>query len=339
MARSRQACSSTARRRTGCRRVSYGPWSTRTTPHRAGRPPTTVATPLEAAVGRVSVGRRPLGCTTLCRRSSSRGDGYALHRVYVSTDADCVNVVHVGSIVGGTAYAPRTTGPLALSPETVGSTRRSLVPRRRDRGRRHAALGRRDREDEREPDRRQERVRRRSSVGHGAKGRRRSTSGTATGIAAATTGRSFRFAKSYDDTTVGDRYRRRDGRGSYQDLMLPQDACQAGDVLRRSDGSASSRVSGEPLRRRSPPACRRSGRLLSAASGAAPSTASPLVAWTPARAPRATTSSGAGRAYPWQAAGQHADAGDVGDAAARRPGTWWYRVRGHQPVAARATRR
>ena len=45
-------------------------------------------------------------------------DGRPLHRVYVATDKDCVNIVHVGSIVGGTAYAPRVTGPLALNPET-----------------------------------------------------------------------------------------------------------------------------------------------------------------------------------------------------------------------------
>ena len=45
-------------------------------------------------------------------------DGQPLHRVYISTDKDCVNIVHVGSIVGGTAYAPRITGPLALNPET-----------------------------------------------------------------------------------------------------------------------------------------------------------------------------------------------------------------------------
>jgi hypothetical protein len=43
-------------------------------------------------------------------------DGAAteLYRVYVSTDRDCVNIVFRGAIVGGPAYAPRKTGPLAL---------------------------------------------------------------------------------------------------------------------------------------------------------------------------------------------------------------------------------
>ena len=37
-----------------------------------------------------------------------------LFRVYIATDEDCVNIVYRGAIVGSPAYAPRTTGPLAL---------------------------------------------------------------------------------------------------------------------------------------------------------------------------------------------------------------------------------
>ena len=51
---------------------------------------------------------------------------YELHRVYVSTDEDCVNVVHRGSIVGGPAYAPRTSGPLALT-RRLGKARESFL--------------------------------------------------------------------------------------------------------------------------------------------------------------------------------------------------------------------
>ena len=43
---------------------------------------------------------------------ATRPDG--LHRVYVFSDSDCVNGVHRGAIVGGPAYAPRTSGPLDL---------------------------------------------------------------------------------------------------------------------------------------------------------------------------------------------------------------------------------
>ena len=38
----------------------------------------------------------------------------SLYRVYIFSDQDCVNPVFKGSIVGSPAYAPRTSGPLAL---------------------------------------------------------------------------------------------------------------------------------------------------------------------------------------------------------------------------------
>ncbi|HEV2712739.1 MAG TPA: hypothetical protein VGU26_06565, partial [Gaiellaceae bacterium] len=39
---------------------------------------------------------------------------HELYRVYVSTDADCANIIYRGSIVGSPAWAPRTTGGLVL---------------------------------------------------------------------------------------------------------------------------------------------------------------------------------------------------------------------------------
>ena len=40
-----------------------------------------------------------------------------LFRVYIATDADCVNIVYRSAIIGSPAYAPRLTGPLEL-PDT-----------------------------------------------------------------------------------------------------------------------------------------------------------------------------------------------------------------------------
>ena len=45
-----------------------------------------------------------------------------LFRVYVATDEDCVNIVYRGAIVGSPAYAPRTTGPLALPADSLAIT-------------------------------------------------------------------------------------------------------------------------------------------------------------------------------------------------------------------------
>jgi hypothetical protein len=45
-----------------------------------------------------------------------------LFRVYVATDRQCVNVVFKGAVVGSPAYAPRTSGPLALPTTTTAVT-------------------------------------------------------------------------------------------------------------------------------------------------------------------------------------------------------------------------
>jgi hypothetical protein len=42
-----------------------------------------------------------------------------LYRVYVYSDQDCINPVFKGSIVGSPAYAPRTSGPLALPSDPI----------------------------------------------------------------------------------------------------------------------------------------------------------------------------------------------------------------------------
>ena len=45
---------------------------------------------------------------------SAAAEDFELYRVYVFTDKDCVNLVYRGAIVGGPAYAPRSSGPLDL---------------------------------------------------------------------------------------------------------------------------------------------------------------------------------------------------------------------------------
>ena len=52
-----------------------------------------------------------------------------LYRVYVSTDSTCLNPVFVSAIVGGPAYSPRTSGPLALphSVSTVDKARNEYL--------------------------------------------------------------------------------------------------------------------------------------------------------------------------------------------------------------------
>ncbi|HYK07788.1 MAG TPA: hypothetical protein VEW11_08440 [Gaiellaceae bacterium] len=104
---------------TGLPTVSYGPWSatyTTTNPALAGgtvgpsvaTADATVSTSTTAALHELTPGFAFAGTR------SGAGTSADLYRVYVFSDADCVNVIHRGSIVASPAYVPRTTGSLKL---------------------------------------------------------------------------------------------------------------------------------------------------------------------------------------------------------------------------------
>src|SRR3954471_5607464 len=105
----------------GLPRASYGPWSDvhgYRSPAGVQTPTTDVAKPLRTISAQYVSDDGNVQAHALMPAFVFSNDGQPLHRVYIATDKDCVNIVHVGSIVGGTAYAPRVTGPLALNPET-----------------------------------------------------------------------------------------------------------------------------------------------------------------------------------------------------------------------------
>jgi len=54
--------------------------------------------------------------------TSTNGLSGRLFRVYVATDRQCVNIVFKGAVVGSPAYAPRTSGPLALPTTSTAIT-------------------------------------------------------------------------------------------------------------------------------------------------------------------------------------------------------------------------
>jgi hypothetical protein len=106
--------------------VSYGPWSqtfVATNPQFLTGPLAAV----ESASNIVSTGDANLVAHSLTPGFVFSGNATAtglagprpLFRVYVATDSQCVNIVFTGSIVGSPAYAPRTSGPLALSGTTA----------------------------------------------------------------------------------------------------------------------------------------------------------------------------------------------------------------------------
>jgi hypothetical protein len=103
--------------------VSYGPWSQ--TFVSVNLPMSTGAlTPTTTASDTISTAAAP-GTHRLTPGFVFAGDtattGVAgrLYRVYIATDRECVNTVFTGSVVGSPAWAPRTSGPLALPSATT----------------------------------------------------------------------------------------------------------------------------------------------------------------------------------------------------------------------------
>ena len=108
---------------TGLPSVTYGPWSTVYTTTNPALGDGVVTPALSSADNTTSTN----AATTqheLTPGFSFTGTQAAntvrseLYRVYVFSDADCVNVIHRGSIVASPAYVPRTTGSLSMPGKT-----------------------------------------------------------------------------------------------------------------------------------------------------------------------------------------------------------------------------
>ena len=99
--------------------VSYGPWSPVYTSTNPAIADGTITPTAAVADGTVSAATSPQrheltpGFSFTGTRTAN-GLSTPLYRVYVFSDADCVNVIHRGAIVGSPAYVPRTTGSLGL---------------------------------------------------------------------------------------------------------------------------------------------------------------------------------------------------------------------------------
>ena len=212
------------------------------------------------------------------------GQPAELFRVYVATDRDCVNIVYRGAIVGSPAYAPRTTGPLAL-PQTdpdvakaraKRSTSAARAPpscstaRPRSRPRPAAASGtgptgspaptpampRRARRGEDRP------------AGHGLADRRLLLDRRAGAHRAEAAGHRRRQLRSRTRIPI-----------EYRESELPQDACQSGRVMRfgKTNPPVVTGVDRPFASGLSP-----KGRLTSAARATPSFYGTPLVAWQPA---------------------------------------------------------
>lgn len=104
--------------------VSYGPWSNpywSYNPHLTsnGSDPRGMLTPTgtisdNAGTPLVPASHGLMPAFTFDGNQNLNHSASELFRVYVFTDRDCVNLVFRSAIVGGPAYAPRSSGPLAM---------------------------------------------------------------------------------------------------------------------------------------------------------------------------------------------------------------------------------
>jgi hypothetical protein len=111
---------------TGLPSVSVGPWSETFV---ASNPPVTTGpmSLLQSASDVVGLPSSPAahGLTpgfAYAGDTATNGATGGLYRVYVATDPQCVNIVFTGAVVGSPAYAPRTSGPIALPTTTPAVT-------------------------------------------------------------------------------------------------------------------------------------------------------------------------------------------------------------------------
>jgi hypothetical protein len=309
----------------GLPRVSYGPWSSvYSAPAGPSSETDAVAKPLRTVSSAGAARVHDLMPAFVFSR-----DAYKFHRVFVATDQDCVNVVHVGSIVGGNAYAPRTSGPLALSPEKWNDKK---FPSFLIDGTEGEETLRADGEIARTNE---------SAPKQDASANTAST--TEQGPAPVDLWDSnWPNGRYYWTVVPVTRYPKSDQKETaptateeageqqwiYQDLMLPQDACQAGNVLefgRKSvDPSLGSRA--VPFATGLSP----NGRLHSASSRRSSFYGAALVAWTPATGATSYDVEWSRTSYPWRAAGRQSTPA-TSAMLPLRAGTWWYRVRGINP--------
>ncbi len=122
-------------RANGLPAVTHGPWSpvySSVNPPFAVGPlkPLATVSDVESTGTRSSPAHRLMPGFVFGGNQSFAGAGAELYHVYVFTDRGCLNRVFASAIVGSPAYAPRSSGPLALPQSTsaISTARSSYLP-------------------------------------------------------------------------------------------------------------------------------------------------------------------------------------------------------------------
>jgi hypothetical protein len=246
------------------------------------------------------------------------GRPYELYRVDVFTDADCLNTVFRGAVVGSPAYSPRPSGPLAL-PTDVAAARLSYLPD--------------------------------GSEGKTLSADLQPVTTTEGGTASGPTATGSAAVDLWDSGWPNGRYHwtvvpvalPSGPTGSYQEVELPQEACSAGregsfgklsDPVLVTDHATTQYATETPFAS----GLSTDGKLVAAAKPTPTFYGTPLVAWLPALGAASYEVQWGRSLYPWKTEGSLSTAGTSAlleqGGASPVPGTWYYRVRGVDPFSA-----
>jgi hypothetical protein len=254
-----------------------------------------------------------------------------LFHVYVYSDPDCVNRVHVSDLVGSPAYVPRLTGPLAL-PGDASSLLKATNLYLADAPKEGSVFDAGGEPvlptgvvaDDSAP---------MTTTDSGSSGSDAGSSdSSATAPAAAVTDRKNSF---WDNDWPTSRYYwvvvpavphvTTDGKIEYHDVAFGEDACAAGQVMTfgKTSAAATTAESGIPYAS----GLSSDGRMVAAASTSPTFFGKPLIAWQPAPGAQRYEVQWSRTAYPWRTAGKLVTPA-TGALLDLPTGTWYYRVRG-----------
>jgi hypothetical protein len=249
-----------------------------------------------------------------------------LYRVYVSTDADCVNIIYRGSIVGSPAWAPRTTGGLVLpgNSSELSIARNAWIVGDGKNGKTFAVDDAPVTENESLKE-----------AGGGESGTEADNATEKDKVEEASLAPPL--VDLWDNGWPENRYfytvvpvRIRPSATDpnlleYQDTELPQDVCGAGRVF--TFGKLSEAVVATAGAAPYVSGLSTTGRLFTATHARPAVYGAPLVAWKPALGADRYELEWSRRAYPWTKAGSR-ETPSTSATLPLAPGRWYYRVRG-----------
>jgi hypothetical protein len=262
--------------------------------------------------------------------TATNGVSGRLFRVYISTDRQCVNTVFTGAVVGSPAYAPRTSGPIALpaTPTAMATAQTAYAADGAQPGTFTADY----------------RAVTTSEAPAATAGTTPSTSGgtsatssgglpadfTATGSLVDLWDSGWPTGRYYWTVVPVREVVTSDNKVQYYDAEVPQDACAAGRVAefgKTSQPAAASQT--KPYVSGLSP----DGQLVAAQNAAPAFYRAALIAWAPALGAIGYEVQWSRTKYPWKAATTtpYYTAATSVLLEGLAPGTWFYRVRGIDP--------